>query len=76
MNDRYILYKNTIGKGNSKAPNGLIFVLLTCRDPCTVSGAVQMPGAAVGVSNPAPAGLTGVLPQESRDSDGIFQEPG
>lgn len=38
-----------------------------CRDPHAAGGAVQVPGAAVGVAPAAAAGPAGILPQEGGD---------
>lgn len=47
-----------------------------CRNPNAAGGAVQMPGAAVGVAPAAAAGPARVLPQEGRDRAGVLPEPG
>lgn len=52
------------------------FFFFLNRDPQPAGGAVQMPGAAVGVSYPAAAGPAGVLSTQSRDRTGIFPQPG
>lgn len=51
-------------------------VSCACRNPNAAGGAVQMPGAAVGVTPAAAAGPAGVLPQEGGDRAGVLQEPG
>lgn len=35
-----------------------------------------MPGATIGIPSPAPAGPTGILPEEGGDRGGVFPEPG
>ena len=46
------------------------------RDPEPAGGAVQMSGAAVGLSHPADAGPAGVLPPQGRDPAGVLPQPG